>query len=126
VPLATGGRYWTAERSALLELQFGGEKGPNGQIRKSRPFSSSSPGGPLCGHATTVCSTALHGRPDAREWLHVMVEVFGAFTRALRDADLEKCEEHLRSSSRPRAAGILAGRDRGSCPICRSAQPCMS
>jgi hypothetical protein len=25
-----------------------------------------------------------------------MVEVFGAFTRALRDADLEKCEEYLR------------------------------
>jgi hypothetical protein len=25
-----------------------------------------------------------------------MVEVFGTFTRALRDADLEKCEEYLR------------------------------
>jgi hypothetical protein len=37
VPLATGG-YWTAERSALLELQFGGKKGPNGQIRKSPPL----------------------------------------------------------------------------------------
>jgi hypothetical protein len=43
-----------------------------------------------------------------------MVEVFGAFTRALRDADLEKCEEYL-------GAGIRAGRDAmGSCPICRS------
>jgi hypothetical protein len=28
--------------------------------------------------------------------VHVVVEVFGAFTRALRDADLEKCEEYLR------------------------------
>jgi hypothetical protein len=49
-----------------------------------------------------------------------MAEVFGAFTRALRDADLEKCEEYLRGHPG------LAGRDRGSCPICRSAQPCTS
>jgi hypothetical protein len=48
-------------------------------------------------------------RPDAQEctsWPRC----------ALRDADLEKCEEHLT------CAGILAGSDRGSCPICRSAR----
>ena len=56
-------------------------------------------------------------RGARRAGVHAMAEVFGAFTRALRDADLEKCEEYLR---------ILAGRDRGSCPICRSAQPCTS
>jgi hypothetical protein len=28
-----------------------------------------------------------------RAGVHVMVEMFGAFTRALLDADLEKCEE---------------------------------
>jgi hypothetical protein len=50
-----------------------------------------------------------------------MVGVFGAFMRALRDADLEKCERGV-----PAQPGIPAGRDRGSCPICRSAQPCMS
>jgi hypothetical protein len=27
-----------------------------------------------------------------------MAEVFGAFTRALRDAGLEKCEEYLRNT----------------------------
>jgi hypothetical protein len=51
-----------------------------------------------------------------------MVEVFGAFTRALRVADLEKCEEYLARSqtSWPAETGDL------SCPICRSAQACMS
>jgi 2-oxo-4-hydroxy-4-carboxy--5-ureidoimidazoline (OHCU) decarboxylase len=47
----------------------------------------------------------------------------GAFTRALRDADLEKREEYLRRHP------ILAGRQRqgiASCPICRSVQPCTS
>ena len=58
-------------------------------------------------------------REARRAGVHVMVEVFGAFTRALRDAALEKCEEYF-------CAGILAGRDRGSCPICRSAQLCTS
>jgi hypothetical protein len=43
VPLLAAGGYWTAERSALLELQFG-KKGPNGQTRKSPPFSPSLPG----------------------------------------------------------------------------------
>jgi hypothetical protein len=48
-----------------------------------------------------------------------MAEVFGAFTRALRGADLEKYEEYF-------CAGILAGsRGRGLCPICRSAQPAL-
>jgi hypothetical protein len=56
--LATGDYYWTAERSALLDgrayiapappLAFSSsssseKKGPNGQIRKSPPFNSSSP-----------------------------------------------------------------------------------
>jgi hypothetical protein len=36
-------------------------------------------------------------REARRAGVHVTVEVFGAFTRALRrDADLEKCEEYLR------------------------------
>jgi hypothetical protein len=36
-----------------------------------------------------------------------MVEVFGAFTRALRDADLEKCEEYLRRLSGRQRQGIV-------------------
>jgi hypothetical protein len=36
-----------------------------------------------------------------------MVEVLGAFTRALRDADLEKCEEYLRRHpGRQRQGGV--------------------
>jgi hypothetical protein len=35
-------------------------------------------------------------REARRAGVHVMAEVFGAFTRALRDVDLEKCEEYLR------------------------------
>jgi hypothetical protein len=36
-----------------------------------------------------------------------MVEVFGAFTRALRDADLEKCEECLRRYPGRQRQGIV-------------------
>ena len=36
-----------------------------------------------------------------------MVEVFGAFTRALRDADLEKCEEYLRRHPGRQRQGIV-------------------
>jgi hypothetical protein len=37
-----------------------------------------------------------------------MVEVFGAFTtRALRDADLEKCEEHLRRHPDRQRQGVV-------------------
>jgi hypothetical protein len=36
-----------------------------------------------------------------------MVEVFGAFTRALRDADLEKCEEYLRRHPGRKRQGIV-------------------
>jgi hypothetical protein len=36
-----------------------------------------------------------------------MVEVFGAFTRALRDADLEKCEEYLRRHPGRQRRGIV-------------------
>jgi hypothetical protein len=50
-----------------------------------------------------------------RAGVHVVVEVFGAFARALRDADLEKCEEYLRSQA-------FWPAETGSCPICRSAQ----
>jgi hypothetical protein len=50
MPLATGSD-WAAERSALLDgrayiapaPRSEQKKGPNGQIRKSPPFSSSSP-----------------------------------------------------------------------------------
>jgi hypothetical protein len=36
-----------------------------------------------------------------------MVEVFGALTRALRDADLEKCEEYLRRHPGLQRPGIV-------------------
>ena len=36
-----------------------------------------------------------------------MVEVFGAFTRALREADLEKCEEYLRRHPGRQRQGIV-------------------
>jgi hypothetical protein len=36
-----------------------------------------------------------------------MVEVFGAFTRALRDADLEKFEEYLRRHPGRQRQGIV-------------------
>jgi hypothetical protein len=36
-----------------------------------------------------------------------MAEVFGAFTCALRDADLEKCEEHLRRHPVRQRQGIV-------------------
>ena len=57
-----------------------------------------------------------------------MVEVFGAFTRALREADLDKCEEHLRRHPPGRQQAeteTCSSGSRGSCPICRSAQPCL-
>jgi hypothetical protein len=59
-----------------------------------------------------------------------MVEVFGALTRALREADLDKCEDHLRRHppGRQQAETGSSG-SRGWCPICiRSAHSpvCMS
>jgi hypothetical protein len=36
-----------------------------------------------------------------------MAEVFGAFTRALRDADLEKCEEYLRRHLGRQRQGVV-------------------
>jgi hypothetical protein len=36
-----------------------------------------------------------------------MAEVFGAFTRALRDADLEKCEEYLRRHPGRQRQGVV-------------------
>jgi hypothetical protein len=36
-----------------------------------------------------------------------MAEVFGAFTHALRDADLEKCEEYLRRHPGRQRQGIV-------------------
>jgi hypothetical protein len=47
-------------------------------------------------------SRAQHciAREARRAGVHVMAEVLGAFTRAaLRDADLEKCEEYLRAQA---------------------------
>jgi hypothetical protein len=37
-----------------------------------------------------------------------MIKVFGAFTRALRDADLEKCEEYLRRHPGRQRQGIVS------------------
>jgi hypothetical protein len=37
-----------------------------------------------------------------------MVEMIGAFTRALRDADLEKCEEYLRRHPGRKRQGIVS------------------
>jgi hypothetical protein len=39
--------------------------------------------------------------------VHVVVEVFGALTRALRDADLEKCDEYMRRHPGRQRQGIL-------------------
>jgi hypothetical protein len=52
-----------------------------------------------------------------------MVEVLGAFTRALRDADLEKCEEYLYLRRHPgrQRQGVVSDLQIG-----RLAQPCMS
>jgi hypothetical protein len=36
-----------------------------------------------------------------------MLEVFGVFTRALRDADLEKCEEYLHRHPGRQRQGIV-------------------
>jgi hypothetical protein len=36
-----------------------------------------------------------------------MAEAFGAFTRALRDADLEKCEEYLRRHPGRQRQGVV-------------------
>jgi hypothetical protein len=44
----------------------------------------------------------------ARAGVHVMTEVFGAFTRALRDADLQKCEVVLVQASWPAETGDRA------------------
>jgi hypothetical protein len=36
-----------------------------------------------------------------------MAEVFGAFTRALQDTDLEKCEEYLRRHPGRQRQGVV-------------------
>jgi hypothetical protein len=51
-----------------------------------------------------------------RAGVHVMVEVFGAFTRALRDADLEKCEEYLRRHPGRQRQGIVPDLQIGTAP----------
>ena len=56
---------------------------------------------------TAVCSTALHSREARRAGVHDMAEVFGAFTHALRDADLEKCEEYSRRHPGRQRQGIV-------------------
>jgi hypothetical protein len=56
--------------------------------------------------ALQTCA-ALHC--DGRPGVHVMAEVFGGM--------------RIWRSARSTCAGILAGRYRGSCPICRSARP---
>jgi hypothetical protein len=49
--------------------------------------------------------------------MHVMAEVLGAcFTRALRDADLEKCKEHLRRHPVRQRQGIVPDLHIGTSP----------
>jgi hypothetical protein len=51
-------------------------------------------------HSRVQHSTLAREQARRAGVLDVMAEVFGAFTRALRDADLEqKCEEYLRSQA---------------------------
>jgi hypothetical protein len=44
---------------------------------------------------------------ERRRKKSTMVEVLGALTRALRDADLEKCEEYLRRHPGLQRPGIV-------------------
>jgi hypothetical protein len=60
--------------------------------------------------ALRICHSRMQhciAREARRVGVHVMVEVLGAFTRALRDADLEKCEGYLRRHPGRQRHGIV-------------------
>jgi hypothetical protein len=61
-----------------------------------------------CHNAAKFCLQ----RGAKRAGVHVQVDVFGVFTRALRGAAVKRCEEHMKR--RPREKQDM----RGSCPIC--------
>jgi hypothetical protein len=66
-------------------------------------------GSNLDGALRTCHSRVQHciAREARRAGVHVMAEVLGAFTRALWDADLEKCEEYLRRHPARQRQGIV-------------------